>query len=125
MPTENRVLELVARVERGDFLGAFEEFYAEDIVMQENLSQPTVGKAANREREAAFVAAIREIHENRAESVVIDGDRVAINWKATYTFADGSKVRFDQVAFQRWRGDRIVSERFYYDPGSLEVGQAA
>jgi ketosteroid isomerase-like protein len=65
------------------------------------------------------VGGIREIHENRAESVVIDGDRVAIRWNAAYTFADGSRVRFDQVALQRWSGDRIVEETFFYDPTAL------
>jgi hypothetical protein len=25
-------------------------------------------------------------------------------------------MRFDEVASQLWRGDRIVQERFYYDP---------
>lgn len=56
MPARERVLDLVGRVERGDFLGAFEEFYADDVEMRGNLAPPTIGKEANRERERAFVA---------------------------------------------------------------------
>ncbi len=119
MPSKQRVQDLVSLVERGEFLQAFEEFYADDVVMQENGNPATVGKAANREREHGFVGSIEAIHENRAQSVVVDGDHVAIRWLAEYTFRGGARMRFDQVAYQEWRGDRIVRERFYYDPASL------
>ncbi|HSJ15549.1 MAG TPA: nuclear transport factor 2 family protein [Longimicrobiales bacterium] len=125
MQIRNRVFELVARVEAGDFLGAFEEFYSDDVVMRENAGVPTRGKAANRERERAFVGAIRTIHENRAAAVVVDGNRVAINWNAEYTFADGRRLRFDQIAFQHWENDRVVCEQFYYDSATLASEQAA
>ena len=119
MPSKDRVLQMIQRVEAGDFLNAFEEFYADDVVMQENAGAPTRGKDANREREKGFVGSIREIHLNRADSFVVDGDRVAINWKAFYTFQDGSRATFDQVALQTWDGDRIVREQFFYDTASL------
>lgn len=119
MPSRARVQELIHRVENGDFLGAFEEFYADEVIMQENTGEPTIGKAANREREKGFVGSIREVLVNRADSFVVDGDRVAINWKAVYTFGDGSRVKFDQVSLQTWAGDRIVREQFYYDTASL------
>ena len=115
-----RVEALVQLVEQGRWLEAFEEFYAEDVVMQENLELPTVGKAAAREKEERFVGAIRS-HETRAASVIVDGDRVAIHWNAEYTFTDGSRMRFDQIAHQLWRDGRIVHERFFYDPGTLKL----
>ena len=117
--TADRVRELVQLVEAGKFLEAFEEFYAEDVVMQENGQAPYVGKAAARAKEEAFVSAIRTLHESRAASVIVADDRAAINWHAEYTFADGSRLRFDQVAYQTWRDGRIVYERFFYDPGTL------
>ena len=119
MPSRERVQEMVEKVQGGEMLAAFEEFYADDVVMRENVSPPTVGKDANREREKAFVGSIVEIHENCADSVVVDGDHVAIRWKAAYTLGDGNRYRFDQVALQTWRGDRIVEETFFYDPTSL------
>ena len=117
--TADRVLELVKLVEAGKFLEAFEEFYAEDVVLQENGQTPHVGKAAARAKEEAFVSAIRTLHESRAASVIVADDRAAINWHAEYTFADGTRLRFDQIAYQTWRDGRIVHERFFYDPGTL------
>ena len=46
----------------GDIMGAFEKYYAEDVVMQENSAEPFVGKAFNRERELQFVNSIAEFH---------------------------------------------------------------
>jgi hypothetical protein len=31
----------------------------------------------------------------------------------------------DELALQRWRGDRIVEERFYYDPAQLAAAKPA
>ena len=124
MPTRNRVQDLIAHVEQGKILEAMEEFYADDVVMQESNGAATVGKAANLERERAFFGSITE-PETRALSVAVDGDRSAINWLFEFTGADGKRYRMDQVAYQTWRGDRIVHERFYYDSASLAAEPAA
>ncbi len=120
-----RVHALVDAVEQGRALEAFEAFYADDVVMQENLMPPTVGKAANRERERGFVTHIREVHESRARLVLVDGAHAIIHWLFDFTGADGVRLRFDQLALQTWReegsGARVVHERFVYDPATLAV----
>ena len=116
MPSKQRVMELVRQIEDWKLLEAFEEFYADDVVMQENQQPPTVGKAANREREKGFVSWVARVHESRVTEVLVDGDDVVIHWNAEYTTTDGQRVRADQLALQKWRGDRIVRERFVYDP---------
>ena len=128
MSTTSRVHELITRVEQGRILEAMDEFYADDVVMQESNGTATAGKAANLERERAFFGSITDAR-TRALDVAVDGDRAAINWLFEYTGADGRRYRMDEVALQRWRGDRIVHERFYYDSASLlaepEAGTAA
>ena len=121
MPTRQRVRDLIAYVERGRFADGIDAFYADDVVMQDNLAQPTVGKAANLERERGFEAYIATLHESRALDVIVDGDRVVIHWLLDFTGTDGKRSRIDQLAYQLWRGDEIVRERFVYDPGTLAV----
>lgn len=121
MPSRARVDKLIAYVQRGAILDALREFYADDVVMQENANPPTVGLAVNLERERAFVASIAQVHECRAPSVVIDGDRVVIHWIFEYTGTDGARYRFDQLSHQTWRADRIVAERFFYDAAPLRA----
>ena len=119
MPTKQRVQELIAYVERGDFPEAIERFYDENVVMRDNLNAPTVGRLANVERERGFKRYITTLHESRATDVLIDGDLVVIHWILDFTGTDGKRSRFDQLALQRWNGDRIVEERFVYDPATL------
>jgi ketosteroid isomerase-like protein len=129
MPTPQRVQALVAQVEQGRVLDAFEAFYADDVVMQENVHPPTAGKAGNRDREHAFLATVARVDGYRAAAVLVDGDRAVINWVADFLGTDGVQYHMDQVALQTWRGAgddaRIVHERFVYDPTTLAAGPAA
>ena len=53
--------KLNERILQGDILGAFEDFYAEDVVMEED-GKKREGKDANREYEEQFVDALQEFH---------------------------------------------------------------
>jgi ketosteroid isomerase-like protein len=119
MPARDRVLELVRYVEAGRIPEAIEEFYGDETVMQENRQPPTVGKAANLEREKAFAASVDRWHEVRARTVAVDGDQVFIEWVFDYTTKEGQRIRMEEIARQRWRDGRIVHERFYYDSATL------
>ena len=119
MPSRARVQQLINYVEQGRIPEAIEEFYADDVVMQDNKGAPVAGKAANLQRERASFDAIAEIHEHRAASYVVDGDRAAIDWIFDFTMKDGRRFRMEQTAYQTWRGDRIARERFYYDSATL------
>jgi ketosteroid isomerase-like protein len=52
----------------------------------------------------------------RSVSSVVEGDRVAIHWNFVLTEKSGLVRRFDELAWQEWRGDKISRERFFYDP---------
>jgi ketosteroid isomerase-like protein len=116
MPSPDRVRDLIALVERGEFVAAIEEFYAEDATMQENSLPPRRGKARLVEHERAVLAAFASARTLPVEAWLVDGDRAAIHWVFEFTRHDGTVVRFDEVALQRWRGDHIVEEHFFYDP---------
>ncbi len=125
MPTRQRVQDLITQVEQGNFPEAIERFYDDNVVMRDNLNAPTAGRGANVERERGFKNYIATLHESRAEAVVIDGDRAVIHWILDFTGTDGKRTRFDQLAFQLWKGDLVVEERFVYDPATLGVTAVA
>ncbi len=50
------------------------------------------------------------------EAVLVDGDRVAIRWIFQFDWLDGTRTRMEEIARQRWEGDRIAEEIFFYDP---------
>jgi ketosteroid isomerase-like protein len=121
MPSPAAVRRFVSLVEAGEFVRAMEEFYADDASAQENAKPPRMGKAALIAHERGVLATMKRMFAHPARSVVVDGDTVAIRWIFDMTDAAGVTRRLDEVALQEWRGDRMVRERFFYDPASIVV----
>lgn len=119
MPSRERVEALIVRVEAGQFVEALLDFYADDATMQENLDPPRAGLATLVEHERLIMASFKETRGRAVPPFFIDGDHVVINWVFEFTDAAGRIRRLDELAHQRWRGDRVVEERFYYDPAAL------
>lgn len=119
MPSRDRVGNLIRYVEAGRLIEGLESFYHEDCRMQENCDPPRVGLMVSLERQRDNIAMGATIEEIRAVHVLVDGDRVAIEWHAQWLLPDGQRYRVEEVALQHWRGDHIAFERFFYDPRPL------
>ena len=120
MPTPERVREFIARVEALDHLGAISDFYHADATMQENLGQKREGIEALLAGEAAALKRMGGAPASKCLRYAIDGDTVFINWAFEMgSAADGKTRLLDEIAVQTWRGDRIATERFYYDPATI------
>ena len=119
MPSQQRVHEFVAAVRKGRYVEAIEDFYAEDSAMKENLGPQRLGRDLLIQHEKAVLSGLKRMATHHVGAVLIDGDRVVINWVFEMTGRDGSVRRLDELALQTWRGDQIVEEQFYYDPGQL------
>jgi ketosteroid isomerase-like protein len=98
----------------GKALEAFEQYYAQDVVMQENSDEPRVGKEANRKAEIEFFSSLAEFHEGRLLSSAVNGDVTYGEWLMDVTFKNGYRLKLAQVAVRRWKDGQIVNERFYY-----------
>lgn len=100
----------------GDILGAFEKYYASDVVMQENSADPTVGKDANREHEKQFVESIEAFHGAACLSAAVNTqDGISFSeWEFDATFKGRGRVKMNQVAVRRWKDGLVSHERFYY-----------
>jgi hypothetical protein len=118
MPSRERVAAFVAAIEKKQFLEALSEFYAEDMTAQENNDAPRVGRQAQEANETKALASMR-FEESRVASYLVDGDRVALHYAMDIVAADGTRCHLEEIAYQTWRGDRIVSERYFYDPAQM------
>ncbi len=65
------------------------------------------------------MARYKAIATELLEDPLIDGDRVVVRWRFTFTPAEGEALAMEELALQRWAGDRIAEERFFYDPRQL------
>ncbi|GAB4152919.1 MAG: hypothetical protein Fur0046_32720 [Cyanobacteria bacterium J069] len=106
--------DIKALVLAGKAMEAFEKYYGEDVVMQENENPETVGKAANRDRELEFFSKITEFRGMALKAVAFGEDVIISEWSYDYTHADWGSRTYDQVSVQRWRDGKVVHERFYY-----------
>jgi ketosteroid isomerase-like protein len=98
----------------GKALEAFEQYYADDVVMQENSDEPRVGKDANRKAEVEFFSSLEAFHEGKLLSSSVNGDVTFGEWFMDVSFKNGPRVKMAQVAVRRWKDGKIVNERFYY-----------
>ena len=125
MPNRDTVKAFIALVERGQYVEAIEEFYTEDASMQENMLPSRRGRQTLIEGERQVLASVREIRTRPVETYFVEGDRVVINWIFDFVLLYGSTFSQNELALQRWAGDRIVEERFYYDPAQRQPKPAA
>jgi hypothetical protein len=116
MPSQETLDRFVAMVLANRHDEAIATFYTPDSTMQENLDQPRKGRDANVAREKAVMARATRIDSAIDGPVFVHGDRVVIHWIFRFEFGDESAVTIDEIAYQRWEGELIADERFYYDP---------
>ena len=109
--------ELNEMILNGKALEGFEQFYAEDVVMQENSEAPRAGKAVNRKFEQEFFASIAQWNDGKLVASAVNGDTTFSEWFMDVTFKNGFNYKSSQVAVRQWKDGKIVNERFFYNKG--------
>ncbi len=120
MPTQNTLDQFIARVVSGAHAEAIEEFYTPDATMQENQSAPRVGRDALVAHEKAALARAASVVSTCIAPVFVNSDHVVIRWVFEFTGLDGRKSRIEELAWQRWEGEQIAQETFFYDPAQFK-----
>jgi len=116
MPSTETLERFIARVEQNAHVEAVEEFYTVDSTMQENTAPPRVGRDKHAENERKVMARAKSLTSLCVRPVFVNGDRVVIRWIFHFEWQDGSVTHMEELAYQRWEGERIAQETFFYDP---------
>ena len=106
------VEDFVAVVSSGRQLDVFEHFYAEDVVICWDGVNERIGKQANREWREFFGHNV-EIHEIRAESIIVDGHKSVIEWVYEMTTRGHVRTKRRHVVIQTWRDGKIARQNMY------------
>ena len=109
--------DLNEKILTGKAMEGFEQYYADDVVMQENADAPFVGKDLNRKREIEFFSSVAELHSGKLEASAVNGDTTFGQWFVDVTFKNGFRAAMNQVAVRKWKDGKIVHERFFYNKG--------
>jgi hypothetical protein len=116
MPTPESLERFIALVESNAHAQACEEFYTEHSTMQENQGVPRVGRALHVDNERRVMARAESVESTCVRPVLVNGDHVVIRWIFRFAWRDGTHTHMEELAWQRWEGDRIAEETFFYDP---------
>ena len=119
MPTSDTLERFIATVERNDHIGALEAFYAPNASMQENRGTPRVGRELHVANERRVLGKAKTVSSTCVRPVLVHGDIVVIRWIFRFEWLDGGVTRMEELAWQRWDGERVVEETFFYDPAQL------
>jgi SnoaL-like domain len=119
MPAPETLERFVALVERNAHVEAIEAFYADNASMRENQSTPRIGRDVLATNERRVLAKARSVRSTCVRPVFVSGEFVVIRWIFEFEWADGGRTRMEELAYQRWEGERIVDETFFYDPAQL------
>jgi hypothetical protein len=83
--------------------------------LQENQSAPRIGRDNQITRERELLTKVRTITSQCLRQFV-SGDRVVIRWKFRFDWLDETFTEIEEIAYQRWEGEHIAEETFFYDP---------
>ena len=109
-----KVNDLNRMILAGEGLQAFDKYYHEDVVMQENENPPTIGKVANRQNEVDFFSSITEFRGATPLKVTVGDNTSMVEWHYDFTHKDWGVRNYKQIAVQEWKDGQIISEKFYY-----------
>jgi hypothetical protein len=116
MPSLETLERFIARVEQNAHVEAVEEFYTADSSMQENQAAPRIGRDAHVANERKVLSCVRTMSSRCVRPVFVNGDHVVIRWVFHFEWLDGTTTHMEEIAHQRWDGERVAEETFFYDP---------
>jgi ketosteroid isomerase-like protein len=106
-----------ALLNQGKMMDAFETYYAEDCVMQENNEEPRVGKEVNRQFEQEFLGSVEEVYDQDIKAMAINEETGTVFIQAWMDakFKGGGRMEMEEVQVQTWKDGKIVHEKFFYN----------
>jgi ketosteroid isomerase-like protein len=106
--------ELNQAIMKGELAKAFDKYYADSVVMQQNDDSPVAGKEVNRKREEEFMKMVEQFHGAKLLSHAVSGDITFSEWEYDMTVKGRGRAKMCEVAVRHWKNGQVARERFYY-----------
>jgi len=116
MPKPETIEQFIAMVESNEHDKAIEKFYTVDASMQENQSEPRVGRDNLVANEKNMLLKVKSLISKCIRPYFINGDEVVIQWYFRFEWKNGTISEIEEITRQNWHGELIKTEKFFYDP---------
>jgi ketosteroid isomerase-like protein len=112
----NQLVEaLDAQIVRGDILGAFDQFFADNCVTLSSANDITRGKAEKRQSLGWFFDGMARTNRIERLQSRVDGDVSYSEFVFDFTDRQGRNHAWHEVIRRRWENGRVVEERYFTD----------
>jgi ketosteroid isomerase-like protein len=105
----------------GQMMEAFEKYYAGNVeVVEMATGEVRNGKDAQRKALHQWANMVKERHDGGVGAITSNEETntTCVESWIDITTQDGNRMKMEEVAVQKWEGDQIVQEKFYYQrPG--------
>lgn len=116
MPSQETLERFISRVEENAHADAVDEYYTDGATVRENQAPPRIGRANHAANERRILALASSVKSQCIRPVFLSGDYVVLRWVFIFDWPDGTVTEMEELAYQRWEGERIAAEQFFYDP---------
>ncbi|MEM6841160.1 MAG: nuclear transport factor 2 family protein [Bacteroidota bacterium] len=116
MPTRKSIENFIKAVEEHPHDQVIENFYTMDASIQENQNAPRIGIESLVNNERKMLQKAVNVHSECIRPYFHIEDKVVIRWKFRFEWMDGSITEIEEIAYQKWSGEKIYQEQFFYDP---------
>lgn len=120
---DDNVNTFIQLLKSGESLRAMQEFYHEEVVVFENreLARAGLRRCLDYERTQLATQPTPPSFKLTSHAVNPATGHVFLEYMVRFAAPNGRPLRLDEVAVQKWEGDKIVEERFYYE-GVVDEG---
>ena len=116
MPSKARIENFIKAVETESHDQVIKKFYTEDASIQENQNLPRVGLENLINNEQKMLQKANKVQSECIRPYFQNGDKVIIRWKFRFEWKDASVSEIEEITYQKWEGEKIRQEQFFYDP---------
>lgn len=99
---------------QGRGLEAFDTYYHDDVMVQENDKPACIGKDINKKRTELFFADITEFRCAKPLKITVGEKTTMVEWQLDFIHKTLGHKKFTQVAVQEWQDGKIIKEKFYH-----------
>ncbi|MFN4255768.1 MAG: hypothetical protein ACK4Q5_12255 [Saprospiraceae bacterium] len=124
MDLKNLVEALDAKVVSGDILGAFNQFFADDVKTLSGQHDVTTTKAQKAEILGWFLSGVAKINRIERPAFNVKGDVTESQFVFDFTGTHGNPMVYSEVIRRTWKNGKVVEELYLLDQ-TLEAPKAA
>ncbi|MGD1890415.1 MAG: hypothetical protein ACFB15_07445 [Cyclobacteriaceae bacterium] len=116
MPSIRTIESFIKAVEEYPHDQVIKNYYAENASIQENQNTPRIGIENLVKNERKMLQKAIKVYSECIRPFFRIEDTVVIRWKFRFEWMDGSITEIEEIAYQKWNGEKIYQEQFFYDP---------